>query len=152
MARATRKERLEQLVREYFPAGTILKTSTPYNKGAVIACRLTGTALFSAPSNRELERRVEEALKDPKTFAAALKKAKGSPTLIDVPPVVERKTETEKEWGKVLSHAQAAVQISGERNPRFILDNAGLPVAIRTDTSIYKDKMSTKGGKKSKRA
>jgi len=123
-------EELRRYAKEKYP-GILVKTNKPYSKGAAFIDPDTGEVLLEGKSNYDLVEKVTAP--DFETLWAKNQ----SPKLFDVEPGIRRKNYAEKMFSRGLCYIIEAMEISGLKNPRFVIGEDGFPEAIKVGNFEY---------------
>jgi hypothetical protein len=123
-------EELRRYAKEKYP-GILVKTNKPYSKGSAFIDPDTGEVLQEAESNFKL---VE---KETAPDAETLRARKRLPKLFEVAPEIRRKNYAEKMFSRGLCCIIEAMEISGLKNPRFVIGEDGFPEAIKVGNFEY---------------
>lgn len=123
-------EELRRYAKEKYP-GILVKTNKPYSKGAAFIDPDTGEVLLEGKSNYDLVEKVTApGLKTLRTKNRLLK-------LFDVKPKILLKNYAEKMFSRGLCYIIEAMEISGLKNPRFVIGEDGFPEAIKVGNFEY---------------
>lgn len=117
-------EKLRQYAKERYP-GVLVKTNKPYCKGAAFLDPDTGEVLQEAESNFKLMEK--ETAPDTETLRAR----KRLPKLFEVMPEIRLNNYSEKCFVRALCWAIEGMEVSGLKNPRFVLGEDGIPVSLK---------------------
>ena len=123
-------EELRYYAKESYP-GILVKTNKPYSKGAAFIDPDTGKVLLEGDSNFKLLDKVTAP--DLETPWAKNQ----PPKLFDVEPKILLKTYAEKMFSRGLCYIIEAMEISGLKNPRFVIGKDGFPKAIKVGNFEY---------------
>ena len=123
-------EELRRYAKEKYP-GILVKTNKPYSKGAAFIDPDTGEVLQEAESNFKLVEK--ETAPDVETLRAR----KRLPKLFDVKPKILLKNYAEKMFSRGLCYIIEAMEVSGLKNPRFVIGEDGFPEAIKVGNFEY---------------
>ena len=117
-------EELRRYARDRYP-GILVKTNKPYSKGAAFIDPDTGEVLQEAESNYKLVEK--ETAPDVETLRAR----KRLPKLFEVKPEIRRKNYAEKCFARALGWVIEGMEVSGLKNPRFVLGEDGFPKRLK---------------------
>ena len=117
-------EELRRYARERYP-GILVKTNKPYSKGSAFIDPDTGEVLQEAESNYKLVEK--ETAPDVETLRAR----KRLPKLFEVKPEIRRKNYAEKCFARALGWVIEGMEVSGLKNPRFVLGEDGFPKSLK---------------------
>jgi len=123
-------EELRRYAKEEYP-GILVKTNKPYSKGAAFIDPDTGEVLLEGESNYKLMEKVTAP--DLETPWAKNQ----PPKLFDVEPKILLKNYAEKMFSRGLCYIIEAMEISGLKNPRFVIGEDGFPEAIKVGNFEY---------------
>ena len=123
-------EELRRYAKEEYP-WILVKTNKPYSKGAAFIDPDTGEVLLEGESNYQLVDKVT-------TPGFETPWAKNQPPkLFDVKPKILLKNYAEKMFSLGLCYIIEAMEISGLKNPRFVIGEDGFPEAIKVGNFEY---------------
>ncbi len=117
---------IQKYVDEKLP-GVRFKPSVPNNKGAYLMME-DGVVIAQATSNHKLEDIIT---------APNFKNKTGYRKFFEIPRTINIKMKSEKLMAKGVSLIKEAIEITGEKNPRLLLNERGIPQGIKTKTSEY---------------
>jgi len=123
-------EELRRYAKEEYP-GILVKTNKPYSKGAAFIDPDTGEVLLEGESNYKLMDKVTAP-----GFETSWAKNQ-PPKLFDVKPKILLKNYAEKMFSRGLCYIIEAMEISGLKNPRFVIGKDGFPEAIKVGNFEY---------------
>ena len=117
-------EELRRYARERYP-GILVKTNKAYSKGSAFIDPDTGEVLQEAESNFKLVEK--ETAPDVETLRARKRLLK----LFEVKPEIRRKNYAEKCFARALCWVVEGMEVSGLKNPRFVLGEDGFPKSLK---------------------
>jgi hypothetical protein len=123
-------EELRRYAKEEYP-GVLVKTNKPYSKGAAFIDPDTGEVLLEGKSNYKLMDKVTAP--DFEILWAKNRPMK----LFDVKSKILLKNYAEKMFSRGLGYIIEAMEISGLKNPRFVIGEDGFPEAIKVGNFEY---------------
>lgn len=121
------EKNLKEYAKFNLPTGTKVKTNTPGSKGAWYV--LPDGIIFAAETSNH---KLLEKVTDPN-----FETKERYPTLLDVPRKINIKDHAERMMTMGLCYLKEAVEFSGEKNLKVILDEEGIPRKIKTNISEY---------------
>ena len=125
-------EELRRYAKEKYP-GILVKTNKPYSKGAAFIDPDTGEVLLEGKSNYKLMDKVTAP-----GFELLWTKNRPMPMkLFDVKPKILLKNYAEKMFSRGLCYIIEAMEVSGLKNPRFVIGEDGFPEAIKVGNFEY---------------
>ncbi len=121
---------LRRYAKEEYP-GILVKTNKPYSKGAAFIDPDTGEVLLEGQSNYKLVEKVTAP-------GFELLWTKNRPLkLFDVEPKILPKNYAEKMFSRGLCYIIEAMEISGLKNPSFVIGEDRFPEAIKVGNFEY---------------
>ncbi len=127
-------EELRYYAKESYP-GILVKTNKPYSKGAAFIDPDTGEVLIEDESNYKL---LDKVTAPGFEFRRTKNRPLNRPLkLFDVEPKILLKTYAEKMFSRGLCYIIEAMEISGLKNPRFVIGEDGFPKAIKVGNFEY---------------
>lgn len=123
-------EELRRYAKEKYP-GILVKTNKPYSKGAAFIDPDTGEVLQEAESNYKLME------KETAPDVEILRARKRLPKLFEVISEIRRKNYAEKCFAQALCWVIEGMEVSGLKNPRFVLGEDGFPKSLKVGNFEY---------------